>query len=1431
MKRALVAVGVSMSLGVVAWGCGPALTVLGVVGLDALQGDGRSGPGNATPAVSVVTPSGTVNDIIPITYVITDPNLLDRANVTVDYAVGSGTFQPATQAFADGAEGTQNLSTSPSGASHVFLWSSAADLGWNDVPSVTVRVSVADASAPALVGLPATTAAFAVKNRFITTLARAPIPTGVSPLGLAVMASSGDLVIADAGGHRVVRVARQDGLVSVLAGTGEPGDLGANLLGVAAQLNLPLAVAEADGDILVADSRNGLLRRIDTVTGFMSNVAGAGDLGDDAYDATGVLARDASLAPRDVALDAAGNPLVLSLDAGRVRAINTRSAAALYFPAPPLPSTPAVGPGRIMSIIAGGRGNSSTAVTLPPAFLAPTLQGAAALAVWDDGAARLVYVLELGAQGNDRAELRVANFDDSSLAFETPTGTVTVLPGELALLMDDLPTLREFSDLALLAPQVLLLASGGDGALYAGNFSPAPVSVAGTLLASGAVDVVVGQPDTAALSVDGIGPLEARLLGPFGVAVDAAQHIFLSEANGRVRVVASPSADFTLGSLTVERGTVGTIPLVLPGTQAGVVQPVIVSLGRGEDLLVTDSDLSDPRSNRVLLVSGADATVTGVAGNGVFGDSGDAGPAEAARLGLALCAVQDPLRDLVVFSDFIHARVRAVNVGAAATTFLGVTIAPGQVQTVVGTGEPTSVPGASADGPATSVTLRFPTLLAFDAQGLLWLSDSGDNVVRVANPTSSPVTVLGVTIAPGALATVVGTGQQGSPADDGDGGAAPSARLSSPAAVLGADGNLWIMDGLRQLQEGLEDPGNGGAGQSLGNDEARVRVVNLQAAPITLAGVTIAPGALDTVIGAATPRLQDNSNLGDGGPALAATFREPSGLSVRSDGLVFISDSDDDRIRVVNVTSSPRTIGGRALPPGTIDTIVGAGVPGYSGDPSGVSSGYFGVAQGGLIDGPSGVLALEDGRLVFADSRNGALRMANLADAPRRFAGIEAAPGGLVVIAGSRSGRVRARAPVDVEVDDSGVVLFTDLGRFNVEPAVLQIDPETRVVTRAVGTQARTALNGSNRGDGGPALLATLAEPIAIDVIGDGSLYIADAGNRRIRFVNRTLSDASPAPGLTVRPGDIDTIVNGANDAQNVVPDDGQSIASPTSLTLSFPSSVAHAATTLWIGDEGTDRVVRVNQSLGVVEGVAGVLLVQASRPCTVDDDAAGSGFGRLTDLGGALVGVVFAGDTLRFNGPPAATAIVTQVIDQDELLFSPAPGGQSSTDYQVFRTGRPTALAAIDDAQVYVASATDELGGARIIHLTRTGGVFTAVPVAGTGEDDWNGDLLPALSMNLGEVRGLHLDGGLLLVGDSTNHRLVGINLGLTTVTIAGLAIDPGNARTLAGAGQGDSGFNGDAVPAAAALLNQPTGVSLSPDGGLVFIDAGNARVRRFQR
>ena len=140
-------------------------------------------------------------------------------------------------------------------------------------------------------------------------------------------------------------------------------------------------------------------------------------------------------------------------------------------------------------------------------------------------------------------------------------------------------------------------------------------------------------------------------------------------------------------------------------------------------------------------------------------------------------------------------------------------------------------------------------------------------------------------------------------------------------------------------------------------------------------------------------------------------------------------------------------------------------------------------------------------------------------------------------------------------------------------------------------------------------------------------------------------------------------------------------------------------------------------------------------------------------------------------------------------------------------------------------------LGGGWVGRVVRSGGAFTVTSVVGNSNPEWNGDHLTASSMQLGSVAGLHLLGDVLFVADGDSHRVVAVNVGSAAVSVAGLSIGVGEARMVAGGGQGFGGFNGSAVPPQVALLNQPSSVATTPDGGLYLVDRGNGRIRRFER
>src|ERR1039458_749831 len=158
--------------------------------------------------------------------------------------------------------------------------------------------------------------------------------------------------------------------------------------------------------------------------------------------------------------------------------------------------------------------------------------------------------------------------------------------------------------------------------------------------------------------------------------------------------------------------------------------------------------------------------------------------------------------------------------------------------------------GVGGDGgPATAAQLNFPTGVAADAAGNLFIADTFNNRIRKVS-------------ANGIITTVAGSGVRGF---GGDGGPATAAHLNYPQAVaVDAAGSLFIADTGNMV----------------------VRKVS-------------ASGILTTVAG--TAAVADAQGFsGDGGPATAAQLNNPKGLAVDAMGSLFIADTRNQRIRQVS---------------------------------------------------------------------------------------------------------------------------------------------------------------------------------------------------------------------------------------------------------------------------------------------------------------------------------------------------------------------------------------------------------------------------------------------------------------------------------------------------------------------------------------------------
>ena len=142
-----------------------------------------------------------------------------------------------------------------------------------------------------------------------------------TPTGLA-FDSAGNLFLADTHNHRVRRVDAASGIITTVAGTGQPGFSGDETLATRGQLDLPRGLAiDAAGDLLIADSRNQRIRKVDGVTDLMTTIAGDGT---QAFLGDGSPAVAASLdTPRAITVSPAALPVLADSANNRVREVDS----------------------------------------------------------------------------------------------------------------------------------------------------------------------------------------------------------------------------------------------------------------------------------------------------------------------------------------------------------------------------------------------------------------------------------------------------------------------------------------------------------------------------------------------------------------------------------------------------------------------------------------------------------------------------------------------------------------------------------------------------------------------------------------------------------------------------------------------------------------------------------------------------------------------------------------------------------------------------------------------------------------------------------------------------------------------------------------------------------------------------------------------------
>ncbi|HEX2232245.1 MAG TPA: hypothetical protein VHG69_02655, partial [Thermoleophilaceae bacterium] len=350
--------------------------------------------------------------------------------------------------------------------------------------------------------------------------------------------------------------------------------------------------------------------------------------------------------------------------------------------------------------------------------------------------------------------------------------------------------------------------------------------------ADGTVSTVAGT-GSFGYSGDGGPGTSARLASPTDVVADAAGNVYIADFNNhRIRRV-TPGGVITTFAGTGSSGYTGDGG---PALLARLDGPIGLTIDGAGNIYLADFN------NHVIRRITAAGIISTVAGNGSAGSSGDGGPATSARLDGPGDVQIDGAGNLYI-PEYNGDRVRKV------------TAATGTISTVAGTGSS----GYSGDGgPATAARLFQPIGVDVDSLGNVFIADLSNHVIRRVNSA-------------GTINTVAGTGTAGY---SGDGGAALSARLSSPSRVtLDTGGNFFISDSGNHRVRRVE---------ALGSPAAPTLTATSPASPSSANN----PRVQGTAVAGSTVRLYTNATCTS---AVAATG---TAAQLASPGLTVAVPSD-----------------------------------------------------------------------------------------------------------------------------------------------------------------------------------------------------------------------------------------------------------------------------------------------------------------------------------------------------------------------------------------------------------------------------------------------------------------------------------------------------------------------------------------------------------
>lgn len=548
------------------------------------------------------------------------------------------------------------------------------------------------------------------------------------PLGIAID-SAGNLYIADSGTDRVRKVDAR-GIITTVAGTGVTDYEGDGGPAVEARLNTPQALAfDGSGNLLIADTYNRRIRKLDFRDKKIYLVAGNGN---SEFSSDGQKATESSLGmPTGLAVDKSGNIYVADVEHNRIRKVDAATGIMTTYA------------GSGSEGYSGDGGPATSASLFQPRAIA--FDRAGNLYIADaandvvrrvDGATRIISTVA----GNGNRGFGQDQVPPTATSLSYPEGVAVDSAGSLYIADSSNHRIRKIARVGSPAARITTVAGSfrnigdNDRAAIANLAFPFGVAVdaAGNLFVAdtvnfrvrkiaasdGRITTVAGNGDYLYLPEHENKPAtEASLFFPTSVAVDSSGNLYIADAyNSRVRKVAANRITTLAGNGEFDYSGDGGA-----ATSAALNYPLGLAVDKAGNVFIADTDNSVVRR-----VDAQTGIITTVAGNGKFEFSGDGKPATEAGLYLPEAVALDAAGNLFI-SDSFNDRVRRVDV----VTKIITTYAGNEFYGFAGDG-----------GPATKASLFSPEGLAFDAAGNLLIADGANNRIRRVDAQSGVITTV-----------------------------------------------------------------------------------------------------------------------------------------------------------------------------------------------------------------------------------------------------------------------------------------------------------------------------------------------------------------------------------------------------------------------------------------------------------------------------------------------------------------------------------------------------------------------------------------------------------------------------------------------------------------------------------------------------------------